>query len=100
MNAVRVTSKMLVHSLPIRNPAPQPDEVLLLRHLRLQQVQMLHQASLKQRHPGKAKPVEETLTPSMEPPVTAEPTPSSRRNFKEEWISPFNNSALIVLSAN
>ena len=40
------------------------------------------------------KPVEEkTLqTPSMESPITVEPTPSSNEEFqtlKEEWISPF-----------
>lgn len=43
--------------------------------------------------PEKVKPVEEkTLTPSMESPITAEPTPSSNEEFqtlKEEWISPF-----------
>ena len=40
------------------------------------------------------KPVEEKMaTPSMESPITAEPTPSSSEEFqtlKEEWISPFN----------
>lgn len=39
------------------------------------------------------KPVEEkTPTPSMESPITVEPTPSSSEEFqtlKEEWISPF-----------
>lgn len=39
------------------------------------------------------KPVEEkTPTPSMETPITVEPTPSSNEEFKtlkEEWISPF-----------
>ena len=39
------------------------------------------------------KPVEEkTPTPSMESPITSEPTPSSNEEFqtlKEEWISPF-----------
>ena len=39
------------------------------------------------------KPVEEkTPTPSIESPITAEPTPSSSEEFqtlKEEWISPF-----------
>ena len=39
------------------------------------------------------KPAEEkTPTPSMESPITAEPTPSSNEEFqtlKEEWISPF-----------
>lgn len=39
------------------------------------------------------KPVEEKRpTPSMESPITAEPTPSSNEEFqtlKEEWISPF-----------
>lgn len=39
------------------------------------------------------KPVEEkTPTPSMESPITVEPTPSSSeefQTFKEEWISPF-----------
>ena len=43
--------------------------------------------------PEKIKPVEEkTPTPSMESPITAEPTPSSNEEFqtlKEEWISPF-----------
>ena len=43
--------------------------------------------------PKKVKPVEEkTPTPSMESPITAEPTPSSSEEFqtlKEEWISPF-----------
>lgn len=43
--------------------------------------------------PEKVKPVEEkTPTPSMESPITAEPTPSSDDEFqtlKEEWISPF-----------
>jgi probable transfer protein len=43
--------------------------------------------------PEKVKPVEEkTSTPSMESPITAEPTPSSNEEFqtlKEEWISPF-----------
>lgn len=41
----------------------------------------------------KVKPVEEkTPTPSMESPITVEPTPSSSEEFqtlKEEWISPF-----------
>ena len=41
----------------------------------------------------KVKPVKEkTPTPSMESPITAEPTPSSNEEFqtlKEEWISPF-----------
>ena len=39
------------------------------------------------------KPIEEkTPTPSMESPITVEPTPSSNEEFKtlkEEWISPF-----------
>ena len=43
--------------------------------------------------PEKVKPVEEKApTPSMESPITAEPTPSSSEEFqtlKEEWISPF-----------
>lgn len=43
--------------------------------------------------PEKVKPVEgKTPTPSMESPITAEPTPSSSEEFqtlKEEWISPF-----------
>lgn len=43
--------------------------------------------------PEKVKPVKEkTPTPSMESPITAEPTPSSNEEFqtlKEEWISPF-----------
>lgn len=43
--------------------------------------------------PEKIKPVEgKTPTPSMESPITAEPTPSSNEEFqtlKEEWISPF-----------
>ena len=43
--------------------------------------------------PEKVKPVEEkTPTPSMESPITAEPTSSSNKEFqtlKEEWISPF-----------
>ena len=43
--------------------------------------------------PEKVKPVEEKApTPSMESPITAEPTPSSNEEFqtlKEEWISPF-----------
>ena len=43
--------------------------------------------------PERVKPVEEkTPTPSMESPITAEPTPSSSEEFqtlKEEWISPF-----------
>lgn len=43
--------------------------------------------------PEKVKPVEEkTPTPSMESPITVEPTPSSSEEFqtlKEEWISPF-----------
>ena len=43
--------------------------------------------------PEKVKPVEEkTPTPSMESPITAEPTPSLNEEFqtlKEEWISPF-----------
>lgn len=41
----------------------------------------------------KVKPVEEKApTPSMESPITVEPTPSSSEEFqtlKEEWISPF-----------
>ena len=44
------------------------------------------------------KPVEEkTPTPSMESPITAEPTPSSNEEFqtlKEEWISPFKQSRI------
>ena len=43
--------------------------------------------------PEKVKPVEgKTPPPSMESPITAEPTPSSNEEFqtlKEEWISPF-----------
>ena len=43
--------------------------------------------------PEKVKPVEEkTPTPSMESPITVEPTSSSNEEFqtlKEEWISPF-----------
>lgn len=43
--------------------------------------------------PEKVKPVEEkTPTPSMESPITVEPTLSSNEEFqtlKEEWISPF-----------
>lgn len=43
--------------------------------------------------PEKVKPVKEkTPTPSMESPITAEPTSSSNEEFqtlKEEWISPF-----------
>lgn len=43
--------------------------------------------------PEKVKPVEEKIpTPSMESPITVEPTPSSSEEFqtlKEEWISPF-----------
>ena len=43
--------------------------------------------------PEKVKPVEgKTPTPSMESPITAEPTPSLNEEFqtlKEEWISPF-----------
>ena len=43
--------------------------------------------------PEKVKPVEEKIpTPSMESPITLEPTPSSSEEFqtlKEEWISPF-----------
>lgn len=43
--------------------------------------------------PEKVKPVEEkTPTPSMESPITVEPTPNSNEEFqtlKEEWISPF-----------
>ena len=43
--------------------------------------------------PEKVKPVEgKTPTPSMESPITVEPTPSSNEEFqtlKEEWISPF-----------
>ena len=43
--------------------------------------------------PEKVKPVQgKTPTPSMESPITAEPTPSSNEEFqtlKEEWISPF-----------
>ena len=43
--------------------------------------------------PEKVKPIEEkTPTPSMESPITAEPTSSSNEEFqtlKEEWISPF-----------
>lgn len=43
--------------------------------------------------PEKVKPVEgKTPTPSMESPITAEPTSSSNEEFqtlKEEWISPF-----------
>ena len=43
--------------------------------------------------PEKVKPGEgKTPTPSMESPITAEPTPSSNEEFqtlKEEWISPF-----------
>ena len=41
----------------------------------------------------KSKPVKEkALTPSIESPITVEPTPSSDKEFqtlKEEWISPF-----------
>lgn len=54
--------------------------------------------------PEKVKPVEEkTPTPSMESPITMEPTPSSNEEFKtlkEEWISPFKQLRINSIERN
>ena len=54
--------------------------------------------------PEKVKPVKEkTPTPSMESPITAEPTPNSNEEFqtlKEEWISPFKQLRINSIERN
>ncbi len=73
----------------------QPDEVLPTETLETPASPDAPEPSIPKTKaiPEKVKPVEEkTPTPSMESPITAEPTPSSSEEFqtlKEEWISPF-----------
>ena len=73
----------------------QPDEVLPTETLETPTSPDAPEPSIPKTKtiPEKVKPVEEkTPTPSMESPITAEPTPSSNEEFqtlKEEWISPF-----------
>ena len=73
----------------------QPDEVLPTETLETQTSPDTPEPNISKTKaiPEKVKPVEEkTPTPSMESPITAEPTPSSNEEFqtlKEEWISPF-----------
>ena len=73
----------------------QPDEVLPTETLETPTSPDAPEPSIPKTKaiPEKVKPVEEkTPTPSMESPITAEPTPSSNEKFqtlKEEWISPF-----------
>ena len=73
----------------------QPDEVLPAETLEMPTSPDTPEPNIPKTKaiPEKVKPVEEkTPTPSMESPITAEPTPSSNEEFqtlKEEWISPF-----------
>lgn len=73
----------------------QPDEVLPTETLETPESPDTPEPSIPKTKaiPEKVKPVEgKTPTPSMESPITAEPTPSSNEEFqtlKEEWISPF-----------
>lgn len=73
----------------------QPDEVLPTETLETQTSPDTPEPNISKTKaiPEKVKPVEEkTPTPSMESPITVEPTPSSSEEFqtlKEEWISPF-----------
>ena len=73
----------------------QPDEVLPTETLETPTSPDIPEPNIPKTKaiPEKVKPVEEkTPTPSMESPITAEPTPSSNDEFqtlKEEWISPF-----------
>ena len=73
----------------------QPDEVLPTETLEIPASSDAPEPNIPKTKaiPEKVKPVEEkTPTPSMESPITAEPTPSSNEEFqtlKEEWISPF-----------
>lgn len=73
----------------------QPDEVLPMETLEMPTSPDTPEPNIPKTKaiPEKVKPVEgKTPTPSMESPITAEPTPSSNEEFqtlKEEWISPF-----------
>ena len=73
----------------------QPDEVLPTETLETPVSPDAPEPNIPKTKPTleSVKPVEEkTSTPSMESPITAEPTPSSNEEFqtlKEEWISPF-----------
>ena len=73
----------------------QPDEVLPMETLEMPTSPDTPEPNIPKTKaiPEKVKPVEgKTPTPSMESPITAEPTPSSDEEFKtlkEEWISPF-----------
>lgn len=74
----------------------QPDEVLPTETLETPESPDAPEPNIPKTKPALEgiKPVEEKtpLTPSMESPITAEPTPSSNEEFqtlKEEWISPF-----------
>lgn len=74
----------------------QPDEVLPTETLETPESPDAPEPNIPKTKPALEgiKPVEEKtpLTPSMESPITAEPTPSSSEEFqtlKEEWISPF-----------
>lgn len=73
----------------------QPDEVLPTETLEIPTSPDTPEPNIPKTKaiPEKVKPVEEkTPTPSMESPITAEPTLSSSEEFqtlKEEWISPF-----------
>ena len=73
----------------------QPDEVLPMETLETPTSPDTPEPNIPKTKaiPEKVKPVEgKTPTPSMESPITAEPTPSSNEEFqtlKEEWISPF-----------
>ena len=73
----------------------QPDEVLPTETLETPESPDAPEPSIPKTKPTLEgiKPVEEkTPTPSMESPITAEPTSSSNEEFqtlKEEWISPF-----------
>ena len=73
----------------------QPDEVLPTETLETSESPDAPGPNIPKTKPALEgiKPVEEKIpTPSMESPITAEPTPSSNEEFqtlKEEWISPF-----------
>jgi probable transfer protein len=73
----------------------QPDEVLPTETLETSESPYAPGPNIPKTKPALEgiKPVEEKIpTPSMESPITAEPTPSSNEEFqtlKEEWISPF-----------
>ena len=78
----------------------QPDEVLPTETLETPVTPDAPEPNIPKTKPTleSVKPVEEKIpTPSIESPITVEPTPSSSEEFqtlKEEWISPFKQSRI------